>query len=154
MTATPTILAIVIGWIGEPSQPKCDKTSPPITWPASSVIITGPAPTWGISQAMAKTSEAPRMPAVSNARMDLLQGLERTALPPGQADCHGAQRSDAPEERVADANVAYRAAHFPIHRQMDSQHHPQKYREYVQMHFHLAFSKSISTYVSSSLCGG
>ena len=66
ITTTPAIFVMVMGCTGEPSHPKCDITRPPITWPASSVIMTGPAPTWGMSHAIANTSEAPKMPAVSN----------------------------------------------------------------------------------------
>src|SRR4051812_30461291 len=54
-----------MGATGEPSQPKCDRTRPPIIWPDSRYSVIGPAPICGLSHAIANTSDAPMAPAVN-----------------------------------------------------------------------------------------
>ena len=65
MTTTPMRLVAFMGWRGDPSQPKCDRTMPLKIWPTSRASVNGPAPTCGISHAMPNTSVAPMAPAVS-----------------------------------------------------------------------------------------
>jgi hypothetical protein len=99
---------------------------PPITWPANRVIIKGPAPTCGISH--------------EQQGVDLLQGLQGSALPASQADDQGGQGADAPKDRVADTRVVDNAADFAVHREMNRQDHPQEYGEEVEMYFHFRSS--------------